>query len=341
MNEQTNTPTPDAVQAMHRSVLTLDTHVDIPWPDRGDFATGADSRCVDLPKLREGGMGAACLVAYVGQGAVGDAGHAAASAKALAMLDVIAGTDDVPGVRVCDSADALMAAHRAGDIAIIPAVENGYTIGQDIGLLARFRERGVRYMTLTHNGHNDLADAAIPLPALGNEKTLHGGLSAIGREAIAQMNAHGIVVDVSHAAKSTMMQAAEQSSMPVVASHSCARALCDHPRNLDDEQLRLLRDKGGVIQITAMSSFLKPAREGKASVRDMARHVRHVANLIGVEHVGVSSDFDGGGMIEGWRDASQSRAVTEALLQEGFSDRDLALIWGENFLRVLAQAEQR
>lgn len=326
--------------AIHDRILTLDSHIDIPWPDRGDFASGSADRQVDLPKLREGGLRAVCLAAYIPQTALDDTGRQDAWARVQAMLHVINGLQS-NDVTVCSSVVAIREALAQQRQVVVPAVENGHALGGDPSRVQALAQMGVRYMTLTHNGHNDLADAAIPLPALGNEKTLHGGLSAIGREAIAQMNAHGIVVDVSHAAKSTMMQAAERSSMPVVASHSCARALCDHPRNLDDEQLRLLRDKGGVIQITAMSSFLKPAREGKASVRDMARHVRHVADLIGVEHVGVSSDFDGGGIIEGWRDASQSAAVTEALLQEGFSDRDLGLIWGENFLRVLAQAEQR
>ena len=326
--------------AIHDRILTLDSHIDIPWPDRGDFASGSADRQVDLPKLREGGLRAVCLAAYIPQTALDETGRHDAWKRVQAMLHVIKELQS-DEVAVCSSVATMREAAAQHHQVVVPAVENGHALGGDPSRVQALAQMGVRYMTLTHNGHNDLADAAIPLPALGNEKTLHGGLSAIGREAIAQMNAHGIVVDVSHAAKSTMMQAAERSSMPVVASHSCARVLCDHPRNLDDEQLRLLRDKGGVIQITAMSSFLKPAREGKASVRDMARHVRHVANLIGVEHVGVSSDFDGGGMIEGWRDASQSRAVTEALLQEGFSDRDLALIWGENFLRVLAQAEQR
>lgn len=325
--------------AIHDRVLTLDSHIDIPWPDRGDFASGASDRQVDLPKLREGGLRAVCLAAYIPQTRLDDEGREAAWVRARAMLATIAGLES-EAVAVCSSVASLRAALAQNRQVVIPAVENGHALGGDPERVGDLAALGVRYMTLTHNGHNDLADAAIPLPALGNETSLHGGLSPAGREAIALMNAKGIMVDVSHAAKTTMMQAAEISATPVIASHSCARTLCDHPRNLDDEQLRVLRDRGGVIQITAMSSFLRPAREGHASVRDLARHVRYVADLIGVQHVGVSSDFDGGGRIEGWEDASRSAAVTEALIAEGFDGQELALIWGENFLRVLAQAER-
>ncbi|MBV1834988.1 dipeptidase [Novacetimonas pomaceti] len=338
-----NEPTISAVQAMHRSILTLDTHVDIPWPDRGDFATGASSRCVDLPKMREGGMGAACLVAYVGQGPVSGAGHAAASAKALAMLDVIAGVGDVPGVRVCDTADALMAAHAAGEVAIIPAVENGYTIGEDIGLLARFRARGARYMTLTHNGHNALADSARPMAHLGDEAEPHGGLSALGRAAVAEMNRLGMLVDVSHTSRKTMMQAVELSRAPVFASHSCVRALCDHPRNLDDGQLDALRACGGVIHITAMDAFLCPRdvrQTHRVGVPDFVDHIDYAVKRIGIAHVGISSDFDGGGGIEGWANAAQAPNLTAELMRRGYDHAQIAALWGGNFVRILRQAEE-
>lgn len=323
---------------IHDRLLTLDSHIDIPWPDRNDFATGSSDRQVDLPKLRAGGLKAVCLAAYIPQGRLETEERQRAWVRAQDMLVVINGlqSDDVA---VCSRVAMLREALSAGRVAVVPAVENGHALGGDLTRLDHLASSGVRYMTLTHNGHNDLADAAIPLPALGNEPSLHGGLSALGREAIARMNALGILVDVSHAAKTTMMQAAELSRQPIIASHSCARALCDHPRNLDDEQLLRLRDTGGVIQITAMSSFLKRATEGKASVDDLARHVRYVADRIGVAHVGVSSDFDGGGQIIGWSDAASSAALTDALLRAGFAEHDVAAIWGENFLRVLVQAE--
>lgn len=325
---------------IHDRLLTLDSHIDIPWPDRRDFQSGSPERQVDLPKLRAGGLKAVCLAAYIPQTRLEAGPRQQAWERVQAMLDVINGLSS-ESVSVCSQVHALREAVAQGRVVVVPAVENGHALGGDLSRVDRLAASGVRYMTLTHNGHNDLADAAIPLPALGNERTLHDGLSSLGRAVIARMNETGIVVDVSHAAKTTMMQAVALSSQPIVASHSCARALCDHPRNLDDEQLRALRDRGGVIQITAMSSFLKPGAQGRASVADLARHVRYVADLIGIDHVGVSSDFDGGGQIEGWADASQTASVTEALCQEGFAESDLAAIWGDNFLRVLEQSEPR
>ncbi|WP_336945479.1 dipeptidase [Asaia sp. HN010] len=326
------------ISDLHDRLLTLDSHIDIPWPDRGDFATGSAERQVDLPKLRIGGLKAVCLAAYIPQTRLEAEPRQQAWERVQAMLTVINGVES-DSVSVCSRVKKLRESVAQGRVVVVPAVENGHALGGDLSRVDRLAALGVRYMTLTHNGHNDLADAAIPLPTLGDERALHGGLSPLGRAVIARMNETGIVVDVSHAAKTSMMQAVALSARPIVASHSCARALCDHPRNLDDEQLRALRDTGGVIQITAMSSFLKPSAQGRASVTDLARHVRYVADLIGVAHVGVSSDFDGGGQIDGWSDASQTPSVTEALCREGFVESELAALWGGNFLRVLERSE--
>ena len=332
----------DTSADLHHSILTLDTHVDIPWPDRGDFATGAPSRRVDLPRMRAGGLRAACLVAYVGQGACDADGHAAASARALAMLRVINDAGRVEGVRVCDTAAGVRAAYEAGDIAIIPAVENGYAMGDNLSLIGQFRALGARYMTLTHNGHNSLADSARPMHHLNDPESLHGGLSALGRAAIAEMNRTGMLIDVSHTARDTMMQAVELSRAPVFASHSCVRALCDHPRNLDDGQLDALRACGGVIHITAMDAFLRPrdVRDIRpVTVADFVDHIDYAVQRIGIKHVGISSDFDGGGGIRGWADASESGNLTAELLRRGYDHAQIAALWGENFLRLLDQAD--
>ncbi|GAA4484880.1 dipeptidase [Gluconacetobacter asukensis] len=326
----------------HSALLTVDTHIDIPWPDRGDFTQDTDYRHVDLPKLRRGGIAAACLVAYVGQGATDPATHAAISRQALAMLDAInRGVEGGPA-RICPLAADIEAAFHEDITAIVPAVENGYAMGEDLSLLAQFRARGARYMTLTHNGHNALADSARPMAALNDPEIRHGGLSGLGREAIAEMNRLGLMVDISHTARSTMMQAVRLSRSPVLATHSCVRALCDHPRNLDDEQLDALRDCDGVVHITAVDAFLRP-REVRAqrpvSVADYVDHIDYVAARIGVRHVGISSDFDGGGTIEGWRDAAQSRSLTAELHRRGYDHDQIAAIWGGNFLRVLRAAE--
>lgn len=326
----------------HHDLLTVDTHIDIPWPDRGDFTQDTSYRHVDLPKLRRGGIAAACLVAYVGQGSTDADAHAAISRQALAMLDAI--NQGVAGgpARICPLAVEIEAAFQEGITAIVPAVENGYAMGEDLSVLAQFRARGARYMTLTHNGHNALADSARPMASLNDPESRHGGLSGLGREAIAEMNRLGLMVDISHTARSTMMQAVRLSRSPVLATHSNVRALCDHPRNLDDEQLDALRDCDGVIHITAVDAFLRPREvraQRKVSVADYVDHIDYVVHRIGVRHVGISSDFDGGGTIEGWRDAAQAPALTAELQRRGYDRDQIAAIWGGNFLRVLRAAE--
>nr|WP_294917783.1 dipeptidase [uncultured Neokomagataea sp.] len=322
--------------------LTFDTHIDIPWPDQGDMMNPETTRKVDYHKARQGGLHSVCLAAYIPQGPLSKAGHAEAFQRAQDMLSVITSlpkhaSPSTP-LRICRTADSIIQAKKEGVLAVVPVIENGYAIGEDPENVGFFAQNlGVRYITLTHNGHNALADAAIARADLGDAPTRHGGLSPIGRRAITAMNEHGVVIDVSHAARSTMMQATDVSETPIVASHSCARALCDHPRNLDDEQLLRLRDTGGVIQITAMGSFLR--KGGGGTLNELVQHVRYVADKIGVQHVGVSSDFDGGGGIPGWEDASQTHNVTQALVKAGFVNDELNAIWGGNMLRLLHAAE--
>jgi membrane dipeptidase len=335
-------PSPDAL-AIHRALLTLDTHIDIPWPEGPDpFLDG--KRRVDLPKMRRGGLGAGCFAAYVPQGKRSAETEAAAFARAQAMLAVINAmghTEHGITARVAATADAIEAAKKDGVLAVVPAVENGFAIGHDLGRLKALRAAGAVYMTLTHNGHNALSDSAIPRTDLGDAETEHGGLSALGRAAIAEMNRLGIVVDVAHVSRAGMLQAAACSATPVVSTHSCIRALCDHPRNMDDAQLDVLRDTGGVIQITAVAGFLRAGAKPEAvTVADFADHVDYAVKRIGIAHVGISSDFDGGGWFTGWRDASQSANITAALLDRGYGPAELALLWGGNFLRVVRLAEQ-
>jgi membrane dipeptidase len=329
--------------AIHRGLLTLDTHIDIPWPEGPDpFLDG--KRRVDLPKMRRGGLGAGCFAAYVPQGKRTAETEAAAFARAEAMLAAIRAmgrTEHGIAARVAETADAIETAKRDGVLAIVPAVENGFAVGHDLGRLRALRRGGARYMTLTHNGHNALADSAIPRSDLGDAETEHGGLSALGRAAIAEMNRLGMVIDVAHVSRDAMLQAAECSKTPVVSTHSCIRALCDHPRNMDDAQLDALRDVGGVVQVTAVAGFLRAGAKPEAvTLADFADHIDHAVQRIGIAHVGISSDFDGGGGFTGWRDASQSANVTAALLARGYSPAELALLWGGNFLRVLRAAEQ-
>jgi membrane dipeptidase len=327
---------------MTDALLVLDTHIDIPWPD-GPDPFSHTGRCVDLPKMVAGGMSAGCFVAYVPQTGCDDAHRAEARARAEAMLDEIGRMGRSEGgiaARVTPRAAEIQAAHAAGRIAVIPAVENGHALGGDLGAVAGFAGLGARYLTLTHNGHNDLADAAIARRDLGDTETRHGGLSAFGRDVVRALNAHGMLVDVSHAAKTTMMQATELSRTPVVATHSCVRRLCDHPRNLDDEQLDRLAATGGVIQVTAMPFFLRPrGRAAEVGIEALIDHIDYAVRRIGIDHVGISSDFDGGGGIAGWMDASTTADVTRALERRGFGAVEIAALWGGNFLRLLRLAE--
>jgi membrane dipeptidase len=325
--------------ALHHRLLTLDSHIDIPWPDGPPF-DGATTRRVDLPKMRRGHLVAGCFAAYVPQGPRTNEGHAGAFARALAMLDAIHRMPS-PTVRLCRSAAEVLGAWRSGATAIIPAVENGYAIGADVAHLRRLAERGVRYLTLTHNGHNALADSATPRTELGDAAEEHGGLSPLGRSAIAEMNRLGILIDVSHASKSAMLEAAARSRTPIFASHSCLQALCPHPRNLDDAQLDALADVGGVVQVTAVPQFLRAGGKSETvAVSNFVDHVEYAVRRIGLAHVGISSDFDGGGGFSGWHDASECPAVTAELARRGFDADALAALWGGNFLRLLAIAEQ-
>ena len=339
-----NAPMTLTDRQLHDALLTIDSHIDIPWPP-GPSAFEDGPRRVDLPKMRRGGIGAGCFAAYIPQGRRDAAGHAAAQERALAMLHAIRGMGEadagaVPGI-VATTVAEIEDARLAGGPAIIPAVENGYAIGETLDHLDAFRALGARYMTLTHNGHNALADSSVPRKDLGDGPTLHGGLSDLGLAAIERMNRLGMMVDVSHTSKAAMLQAVRASRTPVIATHSSIRAICDHPRNLDDEQLDALAASGGVVQVTLVSFFLKAGKkEAEVTLSDFADHIDYAVRRMGVSHVGIGSDFDGGGGVVGWRDAGESANVTAELLRRGYDRAAIAALWGGNFLRLLRLAEE-
>ncbi len=330
----------DAAAAVHAATLVLDSHIDIPWPpDSAGPFLAETRRCVDLPKLRQGGVAAGCFAAFVPQAATDPAGLEAAWARAEAMLLAIRGMGG-DQARLCTDAAAIEAAWRQRTPAIVPCLENGHAIGDDLARLRRLRDLGCIYVTLTHNGHNKLADSAIPRPELGDPPARHGGLSALGRDAIAAMNRLGMMIDVAHSARTTMLAAAEASRTPIVTTHSCCRALCDHPRNLDDGQLDVIRDVGGVIQITALAAFVRPGGKPETvALADVLDHVEYAVRRIGIAHVGIGTDFDGGGGVAGFRHAGESLAVTAGLLERGYDAQAIRLLWGGNFLRVLRAVE--
>jgi membrane dipeptidase len=329
-------------QALHDRLLTLDSHIDIPWPDPPD-PFGPTNRRVDIGKMTRGGLRAGCFAAYVPQGPRTPDGWQAARSRALGMLQTIrgmAGERNGLQARLATDSAAIRGVAAGPGVAVIPAVENGHALGEDISGLHEFRRLGACYMTLTHNGHNALADSSNPRTDLGDGPTLHGGLGALGREAVALMNRIGMLVDVSHTSKATMLQAAALSTTPVIATHSCMHALCPVPRNLDDEQLDLLRETGGVVQITAVASFVRPqGKADKVSVADYMDHLDYAVKRCGVAHVGISSDFDGGGTLVGWRDAAESVNLTAEMRRRGYDASEIAALWGGNFLRLLGLAE--
>ena len=334
--------TPDDRMALHRSLLTIDSHIDIPFPEGPNFFDET-RRNVDLPKMKRGHMAAGCFAAFVAQGPRTPEANQAGFAKALAMLQAIRDMGATnQGARVCSTADEIEQAYRDGVSGIVPCVENGHALGGRAENLAAFRDLGAIYLTLTHFGHNALGDSSNPRSELGDVPQEHGGLSQLGRDVVGELNRLGMLVDIAHTSKQTMMQAAGLSRSPVLSTHSCIKALCDNPRNLDDEQLDLLRAVGGVVQITAVPAFLKKGgRIETVTVADFCDHVDYAVQRIGLDHVGISSDFDGGGGFSGWRDASESPNVTAELVQRGYGRSQIAALWGGNFLRLLRIAEQR
>ncbi len=333
---------PDAeAAAVHAETLTLDTHVDIPFPEVVD-PRGETARQVDFARMRAGGLRAVVFAAYTAQGPRTPEGHAAAGARAEAMLRHIRDTAAGDGRRIVSTPDALERAHAEGRTAVLLAVENGNAMGHDLSRLALWRGLGACYVTLTHNGHNDLADSSRPRADLGDAETLHGGLSDLGRAAVAEMNRLGLIVDAAHVSRDGFFQAATLSRAPIAVTHACCGALRPHPRNLDDDQLDAVRDVGGVFQVTAVSAFLRgPDARGHfhAGVSDIADHVEHAVRRVGLAHVGLSSDFDGGGGVEGWRHAGESANLSAELLRRGYDPGALALLWSGNFLRVWRAAE--
>jgi membrane dipeptidase len=333
---------PDTL-ALHRALVTLDTHIDIPWPTGPDpFQDG--SRRVDLPKMLRGGLTAGCFVAYVPQGGRSVGAEDVAFARAIGMLDHInqmARTEAGITARVATTAAQIEAAKDDGALAIVPCVENGYSIGADLSRITQFRARGATYLTLTHNGHNALADSCNPRRDLGDREAEHGGLSPLGKAAIKELNRVGMLVDIAHTSRDTMLQASEESRTPVVSTHSCVSALCDHSRNMADWQLDVIRQVKGVIQVTAVSAFLKlNAKPEEVTVADFADHLDYAVRRIGIDHVGISSDFDGGGGFSGWANAAESANITAELVRRGYDRGALEKLWGGNFLRVMRVAEE-
>ncbi len=320
---------------IHRDIITIDSHCDTPmlFGNDYDFAKRSETALVDMQKMDEGRIDAVIMAAYLKQEARDKKSLEMATAKADALLEEIENKVLACGehAAIAVSPDDVIRCKREGKHIVMRAIENGYAIGKDIANIARYREMGVVYMTLCHNGDNDICDSA-----RGNGE--HGGLSLFGRSVVKEMNRVGMMIDLSHVSEKSFYDVIECSTKPVVCSHSSCMALCNHPRNLTDEQLRAIAKVGGVVQVTMYSGFL--VNEGVATLDNFIEHLLHAIDIAGIEHVGIGTDFDGDGTIVGCADVSQLINVTRELLRRGYSSCDIEKIWGANWLRVMCQVQQ-
>jgi membrane dipeptidase len=369
---------------IHAKAYTVDTHADAPinMIDIKGFDVGAkhnyaeDGTQIDFPRMKEGGMDAMFFAVYLGQGKRTPEANAEAKDKALKIFDKIheAVKNNDEKVSLVTTAKEGYAAHKQGKLGVFIGMENGWPVGTDLSNLKLYYDLGLRYITLAHSFNNDLSDSS------GDPQGAeHGGISKLGEACIAEMNRLGIVVDVSHLSDSAFYDVMRLSKVPVFASHSSCRALCDVKRNMTDDMIKTLASKGGVIQINFVADFLKkPSAEVAISiktirmqvqkadatpedkkklnaelrqikykypadvptVKDVVNHIDHVVKLVGIDHVGIGMDMDGGSDVIGVEDVSKIKNVTIELLKRGYSAKDIKKIWGGNTMRVLAEAEK-
>lgn len=366
---------------IHEAILTVDTHCDTPMRlMRTDFDLGVknDNGCVDFPRMEEGGLDAEFFAVFIGQGPRNPEAYEEVYSRTMATFDKIYENVEKNSemAEMAYTADDAYRIKKAGKRVAFIGIENGYTIGKDLSKVEEYYDRGARYITLSHSRNNDICDSSTD-----DKGSEHGGLSVFGKKVVKEMNRLGMIVDVSHISDEAFYDVIEVSETPVIASHSSCRALCESPRNLDDDMLMALKDNGGVIQICILSNYLRqpepnPVLDEKldevrekynnfedlseeemekarteyysvrnkyrkmATVEDAVDHIDHVVNLIGIDHVGIGSDFDGGGGIEGVMDVSQMKNITHGLIRRGYSRSEIEKIWGGNTMRVMRANEE-
>jgi membrane dipeptidase len=368
---------------IHAKAFTIDSHNDTPmWFTDSTYDFGINHanmrprNRVDLPRMEAGGLDAAFFAVFIGQGERTSEGNQKALEQALETFKAIH-----RNVSLNSNKAAIALSANDGPIiakenkkAVYIGVENGYPIGNDLKNIERFHKLGARYITLCHSSNNDICDSS-------TDTIEHNGVSDFGGEVIAEMNRLGLMVDVSHISDKSFYDVLELSQAPVIASHSCARALCDNPRNLNDEMLRALAAKDGVIQMCILSSYVKtplpnPVRDSArkalrakfkgfnslgeeemkearrewyaleeqfpeklATVSDVVDHIDHIVRVAGIRHVGIGTDFDGGGAVIGCEDVSGMGNITLELVRRGYSAKEIKMIWGGNLMRVMHKVE--
>lgn len=347
---------------LHKRVLTLDTHCDTPmfFPQGVQFDRRDPRILVDLHKMTEGRQDAVTMVAYLPQPKIGETFSSKIDLKGIRdhnpeLLARYPGLgEETPRINPTQYADLIFDKiesivqknsrylsiartpadlyndKRNGRKSIMLGIENGLAIERELANLKHFAQRGVVYITLCHNGDNDICDSA-------RGCNTHDGVSSFGEKVIREMNDLGIMVDLSHGGEKSFYDALDISRVPIVCSHSNCKALCDVPRNLTDDQLRALAAKGGVAHTTLYSGFL--CKDGEASVLDAVDHLEHAIRIMGIDHVGIGTDFDGDGGVRGMADSSELINFTIRLLRRKYSERDIEKIWGGNWLRVMAQVQ--
>lgn len=347
---------------LHKRVLTLDTHCDTPmfFPQGVQFDRRDPRILVDLHKMTEGRQDAVTMVAYLPQPKIGETFSSKIDLKGIRdhnpeLLARYPGLgEETPRINPTQYADLIFDKiesivqknsrylsiartpadlyndKRNGRKSIMLGIENGLAIERELANLKHFAQRGVVYITLCHNGDNDICDSA-------RGCNTHDGVSSFGEKVIREMNDLGIMVDLSHGGEKSFYDALDISRVPIVCSHSNCKALCDVPRNLTDDQLRALAAKGGVAHTTLYGGFLR--KDGEASVLDAIDHLEHAIRIMGIDHVGIGTDFDGDGGVRGMADSSELINFTIRLLRRKYSERDIEKIWGGNWLRVMAQVQ--
>jgi len=330
------------VKKIHDRVITLDTHCDTPmfFSQGIDFGKREEKILVDLHKMTDGRLDATTMVAYLPQPKEGEkfdniAPFRAGGPKAYADLiydkieEIVNRYGDY--IALARTPEELAANKRAGKKSIMRGIENGLAIEDNLDNINHFAKRGCVYITLCHNGDNDICDSA------KRSLNTHGGVSPFGEKVIQRMNEQGLMVDLSHANEKSFYDALEISKTPVVCSHSNSRALCDVTRNLTDDQLKALAKRGGVAHITLYEGFVKA--QGKATILDAMQHLDHAIKIMGIEHVGLGTDFDGDGCVIGLENASELTNFTRQLLLRKYSEEEIAMIWGGNWLRLMQEIQ--
>ncbi|MEZ6131927.1 MAG: dipeptidase [Planctomycetaceae bacterium] len=338
----------DTGKRIHQAGMLFDGHNDLPWAiretgkpsfDAIDIAKSQPALHTDIARLRIGGVKAQFWSVYV---------PADTHDRGTALLETLQQIDLVHAMiqrypeafELASTADDIERIVKAGRIASMMGIEGGYSIESSLDNLQRLYDRGCRYMTLTHSKSLDWADSATDEPKCG-------GLSEFGKEVIAEMNRLGMLVDLSHVSIECMRKALQTSKAPVMFSHSSARALTDHPRNVPDEILKLVPANGGIVMVNFYSKFVAPTAllekndMETGSIHDVVDHIEHIINVAGIDHVGIGSDFDGVPRLpDQLEDVSTYPLITQELLNRGHSEADVHKLLGTNMLRVLRAAEQ-